>query len=133
MVSIDDGRTPLFRTDFSDERAWERLIVKMSEPSPNGFVANIKPINDRRYDNAKPDMLVEEAINSFLLIIADGTTMADPEMPLLCVNPYPPGGQFRCIPAELWAVENNVSLANMDFDEFALAVEADGVFRGFHP
>jgi hypothetical protein len=27
-------------------------------------------------------------------------------------------------------VENNLSLANMDFDEFADAVDADGVFRG---
>jgi hypothetical protein len=28
-------------------------------------------------------------------------------------------------------VENNLSLFNMDFFEFADAVEADGVFRGF--
>jgi len=28
-------------------------------------------------------------------------------------------------------VENNLSLANMDFEEFADSVDADGVFRGF--
>jgi hypothetical protein len=31
----------------------------------------------------------------------------------------------------LWAVENNLSLANMDYEEFAEAVDAQGIFRGF--
>jgi hypothetical protein len=31
----------------------------------------------------------------------------------------------------LWSVENNLSIANMGFDEFADAVYKDGVFRGF--
>jgi uncharacterized protein DUF6924 len=31
----------------------------------------------------------------------------------------------------MWGVENNLSLANMDFEEFADSVDADGVFRGF--
>jgi len=30
-----------------------------------------------------------------------------------------------------WSIENNLSGANMDFDEFANAVGDDGVFRGF--
>ncbi|MDH6214469.1 hypothetical protein M2283_001752 [Streptomyces pseudovenezuelae] len=33
--------------------------------------------------------------------------------------------------AELWSIENNLSGANMDFEEFADAVDDDGVFRGF--
>jgi hypothetical protein len=35
------------------------------------------------------------------------------------------------VPAELWSVENNLSLANMDFHQFADNVAPDGVFRGF--
>jgi hypothetical protein len=31
----------------------------------------------------------------------------------------------------MWGVENNLSVANMDFHEFADNVEDDGVFRGF--
>jgi hypothetical protein len=42
-----------------------------------------------------------------------------------------PGRAFRLIPSEMWAVENNLSIANMDFAEFADAVDADDVFRGF--
>jgi hypothetical protein len=33
--------------------------------------------------------------------------------------------------SEIWAVENNLSLGNMDFEDFAGAVDANGVFRGF--
>jgi hypothetical protein len=31
----------------------------------------------------------------------------------------------------MWGVENNLSIANMVFAEFAGAVDEDGVFRGF--
>ncbi|MGH8024190.1 MAG: DUF6924 domain-containing protein [Limisphaerales bacterium] len=31
----------------------------------------------------------------------------------------------------MWAVENNLSVANMGFDEFMDAAGKNGVFRGF--
>jgi hypothetical protein len=31
----------------------------------------------------------------------------------------------------MWEVENNLSIANMGFEEFANAVDKDGIFRGF--
>jgi hypothetical protein len=31
----------------------------------------------------------------------------------------------------LWGIENNLSIANMDFEEFGNAVGKDGIFRGF--
>ncbi|MFD8420360.1 DUF6924 domain-containing protein [Streptomyces sp. NPDC059668] len=37
----------------------------------------------------------------------------------------------RVTAAELWGIENNLSLANMDFEEFTGAAGNDGVFRGF--
>ena len=42
-----------------------------------------------------------------------------------------PGREFRAVPAAVQAVENNLSIANMDFAEFAGAVDEDGIFRGF--
>jgi hypothetical protein len=32
---------------------------------------------------------------------------------------------------QLWSIENNLSGANMDFEDFARAVDNDGVLRGF--
>jgi hypothetical protein len=31
----------------------------------------------------------------------------------------------------MWSVENNLSLANLDFVDFAESVDDTGVFRGF--
>ena len=36
-----------------------------------------------------------------------------------------------CIPSELWSVENNLNLANMDWEEFVEPVGEDDAFRGF--
>jgi hypothetical protein len=44
---------------------------------------------------------------------------------------HEPGREFRAVPRAVQAIENNVSLANMDFDDFANAVDDDGIFRGF--
>jgi len=91
-------------------------------------------VNDRSFAHADPAALAEAADASSdqtLVIIADSITMIHPEMPLLCVDPIPPGGKFRVVAEQLWGVENNILLANMDFAEFSTAVDADGVFRGF--
>jgi hypothetical protein len=51
---------------------------------------------------------------------------------VLVVNLFVPRGRsFRVVPAQLWSVQANLSLANMDWEEFADAVDDDGVFRGF--
>jgi len=39
--------------------------------------------------------------------------------------------EFRAIPSQIQAIENNLSEANMGFEEFAEAVAKGGVFRGF--
>lgn len=39
-------------------------------------------------------------------------------------------GSFRCPADQLCAVQNNLALANMDFEEFADHAGPDGVYRG---
>ena len=61
---------------------------------------------------------------------SDALTRADRAVRV--VNLYEPrGASFRVIPANLWSVQANLSLANMDWEEFTGALGADGVFRGF--
>ena len=38
---------------------------------------------------------------------------------------------MRCIAIELWGIENNLRLSNMELRTFFEAADADGVFRGF--
>jgi hypothetical protein len=66
------------------------------------------------------------------ILVADRLALTSPEHPVLVVDvAREPGRTFRVVPSAAWSVENNLSLANMDFEEFADAVDEGGVFRGF--
>lgn len=71
------------------------------------------------------------------MLIADATTLGSADHPILIVELKDFRGEwlepFRCIPAELWSVENNLNLSNMDWEDFAGFTDERRVFRGFGP
>lgn len=71
------------------------------------------------------------ATRSFLLIADAAAVGRDVHAVLVVDLVDEPGRSFRAAPGEAQSVENNLSLANMDFFEFAESVGPDGVFRGF--
>jgi hypothetical protein len=127
------GDTPLIRTDFSDDAAWADLVRAATTRSTDGFLANLNVIDETRFDGASAEQIGNAARDTdhAVLFVADRMTMTHPDRPVLCLDASAPEQTFRLIPSELWSVENNLSLANMDFEEFAGAAGADGVFRGF--
>jgi hypothetical protein len=125
------GKTPLIRTDFSDDAVWAKLTAAISQPSEEGFLANVEAVDERDFDAADPERLGKLATNHAILFVADQVTMTHREHPLLCVDVASPVRRFRLVPSELWSAENNLSLANLDFEDFTGAVGGDGVFRGF--
>lgn len=67
------------------------------------------------------------------MFLADAQACQTPDHPVLVVDLLAePGRTLRVTAAHAWAIENNLRLANMDFAEFAAAVDKNGVFRGFH-
>ena len=126
----------VIRTDFSDQRRWDALRGAIAAPVGDfGFLAHVEFVDDRRYVGVGTRQLLESfpkgGAHTFV-IVADPTTMSQPEHPLLIVDLHTDRGrEFRAIPSAIQAIENNLSLANMDFAEFADSVDADGVFRGF--
>ena len=42
------------------------------------------------------------------------------------------GATFRVVPSEMWSVQNNLTISNMDWEEFTDNVDTDGIFRGFN-
>jgi hypothetical protein len=127
--------TLLLRTDFSDERAWDALCAAVQAPEPGtGFSAGVTPLSDRAYEGATVEDLLSVGSVSYrsFLLVADRMALTGPEQPVLVVDLLEePGRTFRVIPSQAWSVENNLSLGNMDFEEFSEAVDEDGVFRGF--
>jgi tetratricopeptide (TPR) repeat protein len=128
--------TLVLRTDFSDEPAWKSLCAAIQEPDEEfGFTANVDFVSDPKYDGLTadqlPSLLSEDSPLSFVFII-DRLALSHPDHPILVIGLQDkPGRTFRVISSALWEVENNLSIANMGFEEFASAVDQDGIFRGF--
>lgn len=126
----------IIRTNFDSNQSWEQLIVSISTPDPEfGFVANFSEVNDRSFANKTEDELTQlvpkDYRNSFMFI-ADSKTLNNEEYPILCVDLGENKTEsFRVIPNQLWGVENNLTLSNMEFESFAMNCDDDGVFRGF--
>lgn len=137
QIELPEDESLLIRTDFSDDDAWRAVCEEASAPIPGDeFQAYLTCIDDRRLDGATVDTLLPLVPRDYFFV-ADNRTITDSEHPILAVdNGDPeydakPGNTFRVIPAEMWGPENNLSIANMDFEEFADAADEDGVFRGF--
>jgi hypothetical protein len=132
IPAADD--TPLIRTDFSDERVWRDVARAAAAESPEGFQAQLSILDDSAFDGAEPGELARAAAadgRHACLFVADAMTMRHDEHPLLCVDLRSGRRPFRVVPGALWGVENNLAIANMDYEEFADAVDADGIFRDF--
>ncbi|WP_328559281.1 DUF6924 domain-containing protein [Streptomyces coelicoflavus] len=123
------------RTDFSTDGAWDAVREALCSPSEDGFLPNVALINDRQYGGLAPDQVLDLVPAEYqhpLVVLADSVTVASAEWPLLVADVRAERrGWVRVAAAALWSIENNLAGANMDFDEFANAVDDDGVFRGF--
>jgi len=126
MKQIPETENPLvLRTDFSNQAAWERICAIIQKPV----------VDDVEYAGLTKDQLLElipkDYSHSFIVVIDQAATSL-PDYPLLIVDLYERSGrEFRAVPSQIQSIENNLSIANMDFEEFAESVDESGVFRGF--
>ena len=128
--------TLVLRTDFSDPIAWDEICAMIREPAGEfHFLAYVDFLDRERYANITKDQLLEllpKNYNHSFIIFVDKVAISNPQHPLLIIDLYEKSGrEFRAIPSQIQGIENNLSIANMDFDEFADSVDEDGIFRGF--
>jgi hypothetical protein len=139
MKQLPKTTNPLVvRTDFEDQKAWNAIceILRAPVPDPNGpFRAHVDLLEDTEYrDFTKEELLaaVPELYGHSFLMVVDKTAVSNPEFPILAVDLAETRGRsFRALPSQIQGIENNLSIANMGFEEFADAVDADGIVRGF--
>jgi hypothetical protein len=124
----------VLRTDFSDAAAWEAMCAAIQKPH-GAFRAFVDFVDDSEYNSIAIDQvlaLIPPASNHTFMFMVDGTALSQADHPILVVDLNEERGRtFRVIPSQMWDVENNLSLAILDFAEFADAVDTDGIFRGF--
>jgi hypothetical protein len=137
----------LVRTDFTSDHSWQQVADEATRQNEDGFRAYAEPVSDPAFAAAGWET-VKAAVptnshGASVLFIADSLALSSTDHPILVVDlsdtflsvaefPEIAGRTpFRCIPSELWSVDNNLNIANMDWEDFAGAADADGVFRGF--
>ncbi|MBC7303925.1 MAG: hypothetical protein H5T78_23645 [Nocardia sp.] len=138
----DGGVSLLIRTDFSDDAAWRETAVAAMAPGVGedcDFVACLTCVDNPDNEGLSITALLDRIGDAppYYVFVADAETVTDPEHPILVVDTgpedtrHPRGQSFRVVPAQMWSIENNLSISNMDFETFASATSPDGVFRGF--
>jgi hypothetical protein len=130
------GKTPIVRTDFSDDAAWDALWAELSTPADE-LAADLEFVSDRAFAGVTP-----ETFRSFLPpdgeishgFLVDRAALTQPDHPVLAVDLSKRKPRtFRVAAAALAEVDGNLSLGNMGFAEFLTALDPDGVFRGSAP
>jgi hypothetical protein len=133
MISNNENAIVL-RTEFSDNQKWDKLCDIIKTPI-NDFVAYVDFISEIKYKDLSIKQLlslIPEDFDQTFIFIVDKETFSKKEQSILCVDLFDePGRSFRVIPSEMWSVENNLSLVNMDFEEFYESTDENGIFKGF--
>ena len=129
-------RAPVIRADDTDQKAWDNICALIREPQgPDAFYAYVDFLDDPAFHNLTARELLERVPAGYprtFLFVVDSVAVGSPEFPILVIDLYTDRGRsFRAIPSQIQSIENNLSIANMDFAEFADNVDSDGVFRGF--
>lgn len=134
LLLLASDQAIVLRTDYSSDDSWS--AVKAATAAPVGdFQANLVFVEDPSFDGLGPAELVQvlegKSARSFIFL-ADQITMRGSEHQLICLDlSDQPGKTFRLVASQTWSVENNLSLGNMDFRDFATSLDGSGIFRGF--
>lgn len=139
MKVLPKTNNPLvIRTDFESQQAWEGICQLIRAPVHDRgetFYAYLDFLDDVKFRNVTTGDLLASVPSDYghsFLLVVDATAMQSPDFAMLVIDLHEePGRTFRAIPSQIQSIENNLSIANMDFSDFADAVDSDGVFRAF--
>lgn len=155
ITGRDEFAALIIRTAFGDEAAWQAVVADLTQPwgDEGEYDAHVHLVDNPAWAGATPgDVVAAVRTDEDLSVVflADSVTMQCAQRGLLALAVYdededldpthdqeligaPPPREFRTAPAGVHTVHANLSIANMDFEDFAEAALADrdGVFRCF--
>ena len=124
------------RTDFSNNETWEKIKEAILRPVGEAQLrAYVEFLDDEAYSGlGKTDFLdlPQKGYAHTFLILVDSEAINRTDQAVLVIDlDQEPGREFRAIPSQIQSIENNLNIANMDFDEFADEADETGTFCGF--
>lgn len=129
----------------ADNPIWTKIQRLISEPqieSGSGieFVANVSFLARPEYQQLTPQKVVEALPESYeprFVFVVDSLTLQSEAHPILVIG-FESNSErsvdihtFRALPSTIQSIENNLSIGNMDFQDFANNTDSEGIFRGF--
>ncbi|MGW8884617.1 DUF6924 domain-containing protein [Streptomyces sp. NPDC055749] len=150
----DEFDALIIRTDYRDEVAWQAVVADLAQPwgGDSKFEPSVHLVDDPAWADLTPDEVLKEARqdeNLSVVFLADRVTMHSADHALLALDIAEEEDldpmyyqelidsrlprEFRTVPAGVHDVHANLSIANMDFAEFAEAAFADPdrIYRPF--
>lgn len=127
----------LLRTDYSDDDAWHAAVAAIAESYDDSDFERlglpVQPVESPELDGLTPRDVVELPREGFLscVAVADAQTMKDLTILLVDLNEFNQqvGRTFRTTPQQIEPILVSLSIANVDFFEFADSADPDGVLR----
>lgn len=121
----------LVKAASSNEHDWNNIVAKVQSPSAP-FASNIEFVRKEGKSVAEILSALPAEYPYLVIFIADETTFKSPDKSCLVIDLIDANRpRFRALPKTLAEIENNLSIANMDFSEFASKAQETGVFKGF--
>ena len=136
MQEIYNSNDPLvIRTNFEKEVDWNKIKSELSATYELGFNAFVEFLDNPKYVDYSIEQIIIETQNNYnhdFIFVVDKLTFSNNEHTVLCIDlAVDKGKSFRVAPSAVWIVENNLTISNMDFEEFYLNCDKAGIFRGF--
>lgn len=135
MKSIPNTENPLvLRVDFTNQILWEE-ICRMIQKPVDDFYAYVELLDDPDYEGITVSdllSLIPKNYNHNFIILVDRVAISEDNHPLLVIDLSEGSNKsFRAIPSTVQSIENNLSIGNMCFEEFASSLDERRIFRGF--
>lgn len=125
------------RTAYGDDDAWQKtwdaLVAPYPEPDMDWDGANLIPVESAELAALGLDAvaaLPREGYHSAIVVI-DDQSLRDHTAVVMSTSETDELRMLRTTPEQLQGILVNLSLGNMDLEEFLDYVGEDGVFRGF--
>lgn len=122
----ETDHSPLLRTDFTDEDAWQALLDEIGDD----WVTVVEDPGHRGLAVPALMALVPDGSRYPVLVVADDVTFSSAERSLLLIDvSEEPGRTFRAGPDAYRSAIANLSIQNQSFDDYLRSVDDSGVYR----
>lgn len=118
--------SPFLRTDFTDDEVWEVLLDELGED----WVTPMADPSHRDFSVPELTALVPDGSRYPVLVVADRTTFASDERPLLLIDVRVERGRtLRAVPGACLSAVGNPAIDNLTFDDCLDSLDGSGVHR----